>query len=414
MIDTRESYRPGGRPPDVQPRPRPCVDAGAFGGFRTPSVDAKTSVRFCGPPWRPPAPRSPPVSAYVPLWCKTNFSFLEGASHPEELIEHAQAVGVTTLAITDRDGVPGIVRAHVAAKEHGVRIVVGSEITIRDGSTLVLLAQDRAGYANLCRLVTKGRLRSAKGSCVVEIDEVAAHAAGLCALWTGDPLDPSLLHDAFGGRLYARIARHRRRDRRLALHDHRFIDQRRAVLPHPTADHARRERGDVGRNFAGATDRAESDRQAHPTRLTRAHGVDKCAGRDALDTGALAGAGAQLSVPAGVDPSSAHPTRVRCAPVHRAFDYSSDFPRLRTCVLLEPEADDAEELAAMEVHFLVHRVGERHIVDRGKLEDPALELDVGSRFHLAGWRVRTQAALQFGECETWIVCVRDLEEFARE
>jgi error-prone DNA polymerase len=152
------------------------------------------------------------VSSYVPLWCKTNFSFLEGASHPDELVEHAQAVGVTTLAITDRDGVPGIVRAHVAGRDHGVRIVVGSEVTVGDGSTVVLLAQDRAGYANLCRLVTAGRLRSAKGACVVAPREVQDHAAGLVALWKGDPADPAYLKDAFGSRLYALVTRHRRDD----------------------------------------------------------------------------------------------------------------------------------------------------------------------------------------------------------
>ncbi len=152
------------------------------------------------------------MSSYVPLWCKTNFSFLEGASHPEELVEHAQTVGVTALGITDRDGVQGMVRAHVAAKEHGVRIVVGSEVTVGDGSTVVLLVQDRAGYANLCRLVTRGRLRSPKGACVVEPREVAEHAAGLCALWKGDPEDPSYLKDAFGSRLYALVTRHRRDD----------------------------------------------------------------------------------------------------------------------------------------------------------------------------------------------------------
>jgi len=89
------------------------------------------------------------VSSYVPLWCKTNFSFLEGASHPEELVEHAQTVGVTALAITDRDGVQGMVRAHVASKEHGVRIVVGSEVTVGDGST--------GAYITVLAILSRGR-----------------------------------------------------------------------------------------------------------------------------------------------------------------------------------------------------------------------------------------------------------------
>ncbi|MBI5850538.1 MAG: error-prone DNA polymerase [Planctomycetes bacterium] len=149
---------------------------------------------------------------YTPLWCKSNFSFLEGASHPEELIEQCEALGLPAMALCDRDGVQGMVRAHVASKERGVRLIAGSEVTVSDGSTLVLLCADRAGYANLCRLVTKGRLRSPKGRSVVEPAEIAAHAPGLIALWRGTPAEPGPLHDAFGDRLYALLARHRRDD----------------------------------------------------------------------------------------------------------------------------------------------------------------------------------------------------------
>jgi len=125
------------------------------------------------------------MSLYVPLWCKSNFSFLEGASHPDEFVDEAYRLGLPALALTDRDGVYGIVRAHVKARELGMKLIVGSEITIDDGSTIVLLAQDRGGYANLCRLITKGRLRSEKGESAVSWDEVCAHAAGLIALWGG-------------------------------------------------------------------------------------------------------------------------------------------------------------------------------------------------------------------------------------
>ena len=119
---------------------------------------------------------------YVPLWTKTNFSFLEGASDPAEYVDEARHLGLRALAVTDRDGVQGIVQAHVAAKEAGIDLIVGSEVTLTDESTIVLLAQDRAGYANLCRLVTKGRLRSPKGECRVRWDEVCEHAPGLLAL----------------------------------------------------------------------------------------------------------------------------------------------------------------------------------------------------------------------------------------
>ena len=162
------------------------------------------------------------MSSYVPLWCKSNFSFLEGASHPDELIEEAQRLGLSALALTDSDGVYGIVRAHVKARELGLRLIVGSQVAVEDESTIVLLAQDRSGYANLCRLLTAGRLRSQKGESAVTWHEIYHHAEGLIALWGGDrslivgEVEPNEvagnLRDAFGDRLYGMITRHRRED----------------------------------------------------------------------------------------------------------------------------------------------------------------------------------------------------------
>jgi error-prone DNA polymerase len=156
-------------------------------------------------------PRQRPPPSYVPLWCKSAYSFLEGASDPADLVAAAQRLGLAALAVTDRDGVAGIVRAHVAAREAGLPLVVGSEVTVTGGATIVLLAQDRGGYANLCRLVTKGRLRCEKGRSEGTWDEVAAHAKGLVALWHG-PGEEALpvLADAFPGALFAMAARHRR------------------------------------------------------------------------------------------------------------------------------------------------------------------------------------------------------------
>ncbi len=124
--------------------------------------------------------------AYVPLWCKSNFSFLEGASDPAEMVEEARHLGLRSIAVTDRDGVHGIVQAHVRARELGIHLIVGSQVTLVDNSVLILLATSRDGYANLCRLVTKGRLRCAKGESRVTWFEVAEHAAGLIALWGGE------------------------------------------------------------------------------------------------------------------------------------------------------------------------------------------------------------------------------------
>src|SRR5918995_1542604 len=160
------------------------------------------------------------MSSYVPLWCKTNFSFLEGASHPDELVEESYRFGMPALAVTDRDGVYGIVRAHVKAREFGFRLILGAQISIDDGSSIVLLAQNRAGYANLCHLLTGGRLRSEKGESSVSWNEVCRHAPDLIALWGGDSSllvgeeEPTNvigpLRDAFGDRLYGMIVRHRR------------------------------------------------------------------------------------------------------------------------------------------------------------------------------------------------------------
>jgi DNA polymerase III alpha subunit len=81
------------------------------------------------------------MASYVPLWCKSNFSFLEGASHPDELIEEAQRLGLSCLGLTDRDGVYGIVRAHVKAQVLGFQLVIGSQVTI---DPLFLLQMKRA------------------------------------------------------------------------------------------------------------------------------------------------------------------------------------------------------------------------------------------------------------------------------
>jgi error-prone DNA polymerase len=107
------------------------------------------------------------MSEYVPLWVKSNHSFLEGASFPEELIERAHAMGLPAIAITDRDGVYGLVRAHMRAKELGVRILAGAQVTLDiDGgeSPIITLAKTRRGYAHLCRALSLGHARCDKGT----------------------------------------------------------------------------------------------------------------------------------------------------------------------------------------------------------------------------------------------------------
>jgi error-prone DNA polymerase len=120
-------------------------------------------------------------SSYVELHCRTNYSFLEGASHPDELVVRAAELGLGGLAVTDRNTLAGVVRAHVAAKEVGLPLLIGAEITPSDARPVVLLATDRASYGRLSRLITLGRRRAEKGECLLYFDDLAHHGEGLLA-----------------------------------------------------------------------------------------------------------------------------------------------------------------------------------------------------------------------------------------
>lgn len=163
--------------------------------------------------------------SYAALWTKSNFSFLEGASRPEELVEESQRLGLCALALTDRDGLYGAVRAHVKARELGAELIHGAQLTLEDGERVVLLAMDRTGYAQVCGAITAGRLRSPKGSCVVRWSELLAETDHTLVLWDlarepqGAPRDESAvdkrigdLREAFADRFYALCARHQRLD----------------------------------------------------------------------------------------------------------------------------------------------------------------------------------------------------------
>src|SRR5687767_8848834 len=99
---------------------------------------------------------------YAELHCLSNFSFLRGASHPGELVERAHALGYRALALTDECSLAGAVRAHQAAKEHGLHLILGTEVLV-EKSKFVFLASDRRSYGAISSLITTGRRRSAKG-----------------------------------------------------------------------------------------------------------------------------------------------------------------------------------------------------------------------------------------------------------
>src|SRR5580658_5031371 len=127
-----------------------------------------------------PPVATPPVR-YVELHCKTNFSFLEGASHPNELVAQAASLGYAGMAVTDRNSLAGVVRAHIAAKEAGFKLLIGAEITLDDARPILLWAMNRDGYGRLCRLLTRGRRQAPKGECSLAFADVAEHASGLLA-----------------------------------------------------------------------------------------------------------------------------------------------------------------------------------------------------------------------------------------
>jgi error-prone DNA polymerase len=122
--------------------------------------------------------------AYVELHACSAFSFLRGASFPEQLAETAAQLEMPAMALLDRNGVYGTQRFSVAAREQNVRPIVGSELSMEDGCILPVLVKNRTGYKNLCELLTQAHLRSEKGSCLVRWDELAGFASGLVALFT--------------------------------------------------------------------------------------------------------------------------------------------------------------------------------------------------------------------------------------
>jgi error-prone DNA polymerase len=119
---------------------------------------------------------------YVELHCHSYFSLLDGASSPEALVERAAALGYRALALTDHDGLYGAVRFWQAARERGIRPIIGAEIGLDGLGHLTLLAETRRGYANLCRLLSAGQLAGQKGQPRLALDPLAAHAEGLICL----------------------------------------------------------------------------------------------------------------------------------------------------------------------------------------------------------------------------------------
>ena len=153
---------------------------------------------------------------YAELHCLSNFSFLRGASHAEELVAQARALGYSALAITDECSFAGVVRAHLAAREAGLKLLIGSELVLTDGLKLILLAQNRAGYGNLSAIITLARRRTGKGHYRLTRGDLARGIADCLALWVARA-DASLddacwLAGAFPQRCWIAFERHLQAD----------------------------------------------------------------------------------------------------------------------------------------------------------------------------------------------------------
>jgi error-prone DNA polymerase len=120
--------------------------------------------------------------SYCELHCCSAFSFLRAGSFPEQLVEVAAELEMPAIALLDRNGVYGAQRFSVAAREHDVRPIIGAELSMEDGSILPVLIENRTGYKNLCELLTQAHLRSEKGKCAVQWDELSGFTDGLVAL----------------------------------------------------------------------------------------------------------------------------------------------------------------------------------------------------------------------------------------
>ena len=137
--------------------------------------------------------------AFAELAARSNFSFLDGASHPEELVQTAQALGLAGLGLCDSNSLAGVVRGHVAAKAARLRFVVGCRLVLRDGSTWLAWPTDRAAYGRLTALLSHGRMQAPKGECRLGRDDLLAAAAG----WALAAVPPAEPDAAFAVRLRA-------------------------------------------------------------------------------------------------------------------------------------------------------------------------------------------------------------------
>jgi len=137
------------------------------------------------------------AAAFAELGARSNFSLLDGASHPEEMVGTAVALGLAGLAVCYTNNLAGVVRAYVAAKRAGLRFAVGARLLLDDGAQYLVWPADRAAYGRLTRLLSLGRPRAPKGVCLIGRDDLLDAAEG----WAMALVPPQRPDAAFAGRL---------------------------------------------------------------------------------------------------------------------------------------------------------------------------------------------------------------------
>lgn len=195
---------------------------------------------------------SPAPASYAELQVTTHFSFLRGASSPEELFRQAALLGLPALGIVDRNSVGGVVRALVAAEQFSalgvpIRMIAGCRIDLTDGSSVLVWPEDRAGWSRLTRLLTLGKSRAdaqrgEKGKCFLHWEDLANAAEGLIGALVpgmadpGDPLALRWMADAFGDHGHVCLTQHRRPGDALRLHQLDQAARRFGLTPLATGD----------------------------------------------------------------------------------------------------------------------------------------------------------------------------------
>ncbi|NTF10770.1 DNA polymerase III subunit alpha [Agrobacterium rubi] len=162
---------------------------------------------------------------YAELQVTTHFSFLRGASSATELFETAKSLGIDAIGVVDRNSLAGIIRALVASRATGLRLVVGCRLDLQDGMSILVYPTDRAAYSRLTRLITLGKGRGGKNNCILHWDDVMTYADGMIGILIPDLADDTCalqlrkMAEVFGAQAYVSLCLRRRPNDQLRLHD---------------------------------------------------------------------------------------------------------------------------------------------------------------------------------------------------